>query len=95
MTTALDPHDFQWLCTFLRDESALIIDESKEYLVTTRLHPVMKTFSIASLPDLVKKLRQRPMAAIHQAVIEAMTTNETSFFRDLHPFETLRNDILP
>lgn len=95
MTTALEPHDYQWLCTFLRDESALIIDESKEYLVTTRLHPVMKQFSVASLPDLVRKLRQRPMAAIHQAVIEAMTTNETSFFRDLHPFETLRNDILP
>ncbi|MBX7078323.1 MAG: protein-glutamate O-methyltransferase CheR [Nannocystaceae bacterium] len=95
MAPALDPQDFNWLCTFLRTESALVIDESKEYLVTTRLHPVLKEFGIATLTDLIGRLRQRPLGKVHQRVIEAMTTNETSFFRDVHPFDTLRDEILP
>lgn len=95
MSPSLDPQEFAWLCTFLRTESALIIDQSKEYLVTTRLSPVLKEFKLGTLSELVTALKKRPMAAVHQRVIEAMTTNETSFFRDMHPFESLRNDILP
>jgi len=95
MSPPLDPQEFTWLCTFLRTESALVIDEAKEYLVNTRLSPVLKELGIKSLSELVAQLKRRPMNKIHQRVIEAMTTNETSFFRDLHPFESLRNDILP
>jgi len=95
MPPALEPADFVWLCTFLRTESALVIDESKEYLVTTRLSPILRELGIASLPELVVQLKRRPMTTVHRRVIEAMTTNETSFFRDVHPFETLKNQVLP
>lgn len=95
MSPPLEPQEFTWLCTFLRTESALVIDETKEYLVTTRLAPVLKELGLKTLSELVAQLKRRPMNAVHQRVIEAMTTNETSFFRDLHPFESLRNDILP
>lgn len=95
MSPSLDPQEFAWLCTFLRNESAIIIDETKEYLVTTRLAPVLKELGLKALSELLTQLKRRPLTAVHQRVIEAMTTNETSFFRDLHPFDTLRNDILP
>lgn len=95
MSPSLEPQDFAWLCSFLRTESALVIDTNKEYLVNTRLAPVLKELGIPTLAELVVRLKRRPMNAVHQRVIEAMTTNETSFFRDIHPFDTLRNDILP
>jgi len=95
MSPSLDPQDFSWLCSFLHDESALVIDEHKEYLVNTRLAPVLKELGIPTLTELVARLKRRPLSNVHQRVIEAMTTNETSFFRDIHPFDTLRNDILP
>src|SRR5688500_9382028 len=95
MSPSLDPTEFAWLCAFLRAESALSIDASKDYLVTTRLTPLLKDLGLSTLSELVVRLKRRPMAAIHQRVIEAMTTNETSFFRDVHPFDTLRNQVLP
>lgn len=94
-TPSLRPDDFHWLCQFLREESAIIVDASKEYLVLTRLPPVLKELGIPTFEALVAQLRRRPLGPVHQRVIEAMTTNETSFFRDIHPFETLRNDVLP
>ncbi|MBC8069834.1 MAG: protein-glutamate O-methyltransferase CheR [Deltaproteobacteria bacterium] len=95
MSSTLDPTEFAWLCAFLRAESALSIDAGKDYLVTTRLTPLLKEFGLSTLSELVVRLKRRPIAAVHQRVIEAMTTNETSFFRDVHPFDTLRNQVLP
>lgn len=95
MAAALDHDEFAWLCTFLRTESALVIDESKEYLVNTRLTPLLRELGVASLSELVVQLKKRPAGVVHQRVVEAMTTNETSFFRDVHPFDTLRTHVFP
>lgn len=95
MTTQCDTRDFSWFCSFLRTESAIVIDETKEYLVTSRLAPILKELGLADLSALVGKLRTSSKGPVHQKVIEAMTTNETSFFRDLHPFEALKSEVLP
>ena len=95
MINTLDQADFAWFCEFLRSESAIVIDATKEYLVDTRLSPLLKELKLDSLGALIAQLKKRPINTVHQKVIEAMTTNETSFFRDVHPFETLKKDVLP
>ena len=61
----------------------------------SRLAPVIREAGVASLKDLVSMLRNQPSTPLHRAVAEAMTINETSFFRDVSPFETLRTTVLP
>ncbi|MGD0676458.1 MAG: protein-glutamate O-methyltransferase CheR, partial [Polyangiaceae bacterium] len=75
--------------------SAIVVDEGKEYLVESRLAPIARAEGFASIDDMVAALRTQPANALHSKVVEAMTTNETSFFRDIHPFDALKNEILP
>ena len=87
--------DFDYICELVYKRSAIVLDSSKEYLVQSRLVSVASQHGCTSLAELVAHLRAQPNGKLSQAVIEAMTTNETSFFRDLHPFEALRNTIVP
>ena len=84
---------------FLRDlvhsESAIVLESGKEYLLETRLVSVMRSREITSFGQLVTEIRRTPHGPLVTAVVEAMTTNETSFFRDRHPWTTLRTDLLP
>jgi len=84
---------------YLRDlvhrRSAIVIEADKDYLLESRLGPVAKKHELASIDDMVRKVRADERSALTHAVIEAMTTNETSFFRDIHPFEALKTKILP
>jgi len=84
---------------FLRDlvhrESAIVLESGKEYLLATRLVSVMRSREITSFGQLVTEIRRTPHGPLVTAVVEAMTTNETSFFRDRHPWTTLRTDLLP
>lgn len=84
-----------YLRAFVRRRSAIVIEDTKDYLLEARLAPVAKAAQVASLDELVKVLREQPEGALHTRVVEAMTTNETSFFRDVHPFDTLRKAVLP
>jgi chemotaxis protein methyltransferase CheR len=79
----------------VRDRSAIVLGVEKEYLIESRLLPVARNAGCASLPDLIGRLRTQPFNGLHQKVVEAMTTNETSFFRDLQPFEALKKMVLP
>ena len=92
---ALKQNDFDYIVQLVRDRAAIILEPGKEYLVESRLLPVMRDAGCASLSELVTRLRARPNSAIYQKIIEAMTTNETSFFRDLHPFEALKAVVVP
>ena len=74
--------------------SAIVIEPEKDYLLQARLEPVAKEAGLGSLEELAQKLRTTPSGDLHQKVVEAMTTNETSFFRDLHPFEALTDHLL-
>ena len=91
----LSETEFAYFSRFLKENSEIVLAIDKEYLVDTRLSPIQKKLGLASLSDLICKLRHEPFGALHNEVIEAMTTNETYFFRDVKPFEALRNEVLP
>lgn len=91
----MSPADFDYVRNFVRDEAAIVLEPGKEYLVQSRLVSVTRKNGFATLGDLVSRLRANPRDTLHREVIDAMTTNETSFFRDLHPFDALRQKLLP
>lgn len=98
MTTlapVLDPSSFTFLSQFVREKSAIVLEPSKTYLLESRLMPVARQHGLESLPELVAQLKSPGNRALAQQVIDAMTTNETSFYRDIHPFDALKNQILP
>ena len=86
---------FEFLRVFLKERSGLALSAEKRYLVDSRLGPVMRKFNIASIGDLATKLRTGRDVALETAVVEAMTTNETFFFRDRTPFDLFKDHILP
>ena len=88
-------HEFEFICSFLQERSAIVLEPGKEYLVETRLAPIVKHFNLDSIGGLVQRLRDRLAIDVHTRVVEAMVTTETLFFRDHHPFETLRKTVLP
>jgi chemotaxis protein methyltransferase CheR len=86
--------EFDFLRKFLRDRSGLVLSDDKQYLIESRLVPVARRNGLASISEIVAKLRtQAP--ALEAAVVEAMTTNESFFFRDKTPFEHLRDEMMP
>jgi chemotaxis protein methyltransferase CheR len=87
--------EFAIIAAFLKDRSGLIIGQDKTYLLETRLAAILRDHKIAGLPALAEQLRQPGASAVKDKVVDAMTTNETSFFRDNHPFDTLRQSIIP
>ncbi|MCF7765041.1 MAG: protein-glutamate O-methyltransferase CheR [Verrucomicrobia bacterium] len=87
--------DFDFIRQMVKNSSAIALDDGKEYLVEMRLSTLIRKLEIPSIADLVSNLRSSSASSLHQMVVEAMTTNETSFFRDAHPFEVLEKTILP
>jgi chemotaxis protein methyltransferase CheR len=91
----LAEQDFDYIRDLVRDRAAIVLEPGKEYLAVTRLDPVVRRAGLGSLSELVATLRQDDEPALSEQVIDALTTNETTFFRDEHPIESLRNHILP
>ncbi|MDA8263161.1 MAG: protein-glutamate O-methyltransferase CheR [Actinomycetota bacterium] len=87
--------DFAFLRDFLYQSSAMLLQENKEYLVVSRLVPVAEQFGLESLSRLVAELRKGSVSHLATRVIEAMTINETLWFRDIRPFFALRDHIVP
>ena len=87
--------DFSFLRLLLQQRSGLSLTADKRYLAESRLGILCRRRGIDSIETLVAQLRNGSDAALENAVVEAMTTNETSFFRDGHPFMALSNTILP
>lgn len=94
-TTALDASVFDFISALVRNKSAIVLDIQKSYLVESRLSPIVRQRGLASIGELVKELRKPTSRRLADEVVEAMTTNETSFFRDLHPFNALKTKVLP
>ena len=92
---AINPADFDFISKIVREQCAIVLEKGKEYLVDSRLMPLVHQEKLESIENLVRKIKSEPRGSLKDAVIEAMTTNETSFFRDIHPFETLKKEILP
>ena len=87
--------DYAYLRELVLEQSANLIDPSRNALFDMRLTPIARLAGASNLGDLVSILKADRPAHLHRAVAEAMTINETSFFRDLTPFEMLRKTILP
>jgi chemotaxis protein methyltransferase CheR len=92
---ACSDSDYTYLRELVLAESANMIDPSRNALFDTRLTPIARMVGASNLKDLVGMLKADRPAHLHRAVAEAMTINETSFFRDLKPFEMLKATILP
>jgi chemotaxis protein methyltransferase CheR len=87
--------DYAYLRELVLDQSANRIDPSRNALFDTRLTPIARLAGASNLQDFVGLLRSGRPAHLHRVVAEAMTVNETSFFRDMQPFELLRQVIVP
>ncbi len=92
---SLDRTDFDYIRQLVRDRTALVLSDDKSYLVESRLTPLIQRVGLDSIQQLIRQLRHQSFGTLHQQVLEAMVTTETLFFRDYHPFETLRLHILP
>jgi chemotaxis protein methyltransferase CheR len=92
---AIRPDNYKFLQEHIRKQSGIVLDDTKHYLVEARLLPIALDEGLRNLDDLCAKLRQAPPAPLQRRVVEAMTTNETYFFREPAHFEALKNTILP
>ena len=87
--------DFNLLAKLIRDRSGLNLTKDKGYLLESRLLPVARQHNLKTLEELTMKLRSRPDNALVRDVVEAMTTNESFFFRDVKPFDQFKEVVLP
>jgi chemotaxis protein methyltransferase CheR len=86
---------FEYLARLVSDQSAIVLDPSRDYLIENRLTPLLVEHGMASLDDLASALRRDRFSPLHRKVVDAITNNETWFFRDGYPFEALREIVLP
>lgn len=94
--SALTATDFDFISALLRGSAAIVLEKGKEYLVEARLTPLAHREGFPSLGALIATLRRdRLPGQLHAKTVDALTTNETYFFRDFHPFEALRSQIVP
>jgi len=91
----ISSEDFRAVSEFIHREAAIVLDAGKEYLVEARLLPLVSTEGFNSLSALVSNLRAPGQVILRKKVVDALTTNETSFFRDVLPFNALEKSILP
>lgn len=91
---SIDNKDYQLFCDYLEKACGITLGQNKSYLVQSRLKPIMEDYKLFSLGELVKMLVEGSNMGLEKHVVDAMTTNETSWFRDEYPFEFLNNIIL-
>lgn len=91
----LDEKSYHQFRTFLEQQCGIVLGEKKQYLVKSRLAPLMNKFDVSSLGELVTRTLSPVERQLRAAVIDAMTTNETLWFRDDYPFKLLQNKLLP
>ncbi|HWF02336.1 MAG TPA: protein-glutamate O-methyltransferase CheR [Candidatus Angelobacter sp.] len=87
--------EFSYLCELVKTSTAISLDSQREYLMEARLGTVAQREGFASVSELLNRVRAGGSTQLQWKVVEAMTTNETSFFRDIKPFEALRQVVIP
>lgn len=93
--SGLSATDFALVAQMLKERSGLMLSPDKSYLLESRLTPIARKMGMTSLNDLVNELRTRRAESLMAEVTEAMTTNESFFYRDMTPFTVLRDHVLP
>lgn len=94
-TQEITSFDYQRFRRFLEEACGILLGEGKQYLIVSRLTRLMREEEIANLSALMSAIERGQPRHLRDAVIDAMTTNETSWFRDVQPFETLQQVVLP
>jgi chemotaxis protein methyltransferase CheR len=92
---SLNQDEFDFIRGLVQEQSAIVLERDKVYLAETRLSALARREGFGSVNDIVAHLRFRPDNGLKCKVLEAMATTETSFFRDCHPFESLRQVVIP
>src|SRR3984885_7298009 len=87
--------DYGYLRQLVFGLSQNVLDPSRDYLFETRLTKLLRNQGMTHLEELVQHLKLKRNSVLERSIAEAMTINETSFFRDSRPFELLRTDLLP
>jgi chemotaxis protein methyltransferase CheR len=95
MSATVAAVDFQYLQTLLKEHTAIVLDPGKEYLAETRLAPLMRDEGYGSLQEFIGVLRRQAFNGLHRKVLDAMTNNETWFFRDCNCFAALSGFVIP
>ena len=92
---SISPIEFDYLRKLMAEHTAIVLDAGKEYIAESRLAQLVAQEGFDSLRELIHELRNNSFDALHRKVVNAMTNNETWFFRDLLPFQALRTAVLP
>ena len=93
---AISTLEFAYVRDFAKRSAAIVIDPGKEYFIESRLAPLIHSQGCKTLGELIALMQKSPASsALHSKTIDALTTNETFFFRDFQPFEALRKTIIP
>ena len=87
--------DFEQFRIFLEKACGILLGSNKQYLVSSRLNKLMEQQGIKTLGELVQRMQGQPRSGLREQVVDAMTTNETLWFRDTYPFEVLKNRVYP
>lgn len=92
---SMNREDYDRFRAFLENACGITLAENKQYLIESRLNPLLAEFRMASIGELVGQLDGRRGTTLYARVVDAMTTNETSWFRDSYPYEILKQNLLP
>jgi chemotaxis protein methyltransferase CheR len=95
MAVATAEREYQFLKRFLRGRMGYDLGNDKSYLVESRLNPLAAAYQFGSWQDLVHAVESDPRTDLGETICDAMTTNETSFFRDRKPFDLLKKSVIP
>ncbi|MFB9887656.1 CheR family methyltransferase [Balneatrix alpica] len=92
---SISPQEFSAFKDYLEKACGILLGDNKQYLVKSRLGRIMAEHKFASLGELLQRIQGGAFSGLKQEVINAMTTNETLWFRDIHPYNILLNQVLP
>lgn len=95
MKAEFSSQEYEGFKTFLQDACGILLGDNKQYLVKSRLRRILEDGEFESLTDLLAEMKRPAGARLRKLVIDAMTTNETLWFRDNHPFRILQEKLLP
>lgn len=95
MKADITQQEYEAFKTFLQDACGILLGENKQYLVKSRLRRILEEHKMSSIGDLLGNLQRPGRSGLREIVIDAMTTNETLWFRDTHPYRILNEKLLP
>ncbi|EDM49303.1 CheR family methyltransferase [Marinobacter algicola] len=95
MKAEITPQEYEAFKSFLQDACGILLGDNKQYLVKSRLRRIMEENKLSTLGDLLDRVKRTGRSSLKEVVIDAMTTNETLWFRDNHPFRILQEKLLP